>query len=463
MNKRFITVLQVLFALLDLLMLNLAFLLARIEFPEDEISQRYFRYEQFWMIANGFWLVLALLSKVYARTVITFLDQFIRLTFRSFLLWAILALIYLFLPRLIPLSKNMVFAMVIMFGMGLLLNRFFCFGLRQWIKLKVEQGRKVLILGYNNTAKKFTNYLENEGLGIQIMGYIDDKKITGEAPKYPVYNGIEDTLVTAKRLRVNEVYSTVMPESNNRVYNLLQHAGKELIRFHFVADLSLLISQPVHVDILHELPILSVRKEPLEDIVNKVLKRTFDIFVSSFVTIFILSWLVPILGILIKLESPGPVFFVQLRSGKNNKPFRCYKFRSMGTFKEMEAVQASKNDIRVTRIGRILRKTSLDEFPQFLNVLKGEMSVVGPRPHMLKHTKEYSSMADEYMIRQFLKPGITGWAQVNGYRGEIKELLHIKKRVEYDLWYLEHWSLSLDLRIIFLTVYNIFKGEENAY
>jgi putative colanic acid biosynthesis UDP-glucose lipid carrier transferase len=135
----------------------------------------------------------------------------------------------------------------------------------------------------------------------------------------------------------------------------------------------------------------------------------------------------------------------------------------MGTYKEMEAVQASKNDIRITRIGRILRKTSLDEFPQFLNVLKGEMSVVGPRPHMLKHTKEYSSMADEYMIRQFLKPGITGWAQVNGYRGEIKELLHIKKRVEYDLWYLEHWSLSLDLRIIFLTVYNIFKGEENAY
>jgi putative colanic acid biosynthesis UDP-glucose lipid carrier transferase len=135
----------------------------------------------------------------------------------------------------------------------------------------------------------------------------------------------------------------------------------------------------------------------------------------------------------------------------------------MGANNTTEATQATKNDMRVTRIGRILRKTSLDEFPQFLNVLIGNMSVVGPRPHMLKHTEEFSTLADDYMIRQFLKPGISGWAQVNGFRGEIKELAHIKKRVEHDLWYLEHWSLSLDIRIIFLTVYNAVRGEENAY
>jgi putative colanic acid biosynthesis UDP-glucose lipid carrier transferase len=184
--------------------------------------------------------------------------------------------------------------------------------------------------------------------------------------------------------------------------------------------------------------------------------------VSGLVTIFILSWLIPLLGLLIKLESKGPILFVQLRSGKNNKPFRCYKFRSMGENKD-PSVQATKNDMRVTKIGRFIRKSSLDEFPQFLNVLKGEMSIVGPRPHMLKHTEDFASKADEYMVRQFLKPGITGWAQVNGYRGEIRELVHIKKRVEYDLWYLENWSLWLDVRIMFLTVYNVFKGEENAY
>jgi putative colanic acid biosynthesis UDP-glucose lipid carrier transferase len=219
----------------------------------------------------------------------------------------------------------------------------------------------------------------------------------------------------------------------------------------------------VHIDNLRDIFVLSVRREPLENIFNRWLKRTFDIVVSSLVTIFILSWLFPLLGLLIYLESPGPIVFVQQRSGKNNKPFGCYKFRSMTVNNTTEATQATKNDKRVTRIGKFIRKTSLDEFPQFLNVLKGEMSIIGPRPHMLQHTENFSNMEEQYMVRQFLKPGITGWAQVNGYRGEIRELAHIKKRVEYDLWYLENWSLWLDIRIVFLTVFNVFKGEENAY
>jgi putative colanic acid biosynthesis UDP-glucose lipid carrier transferase len=243
----------------------------------------------------------------------------------------------------------------------------------------------------------------------------------------------------------------------------MQQADKDLIRFRLVPDFKYFIDRAVHVEYLNDLPVLTVRREPLEEEINRVIKRLFDIFVSVFVTIFILSWLFPLLALLIKMESRGPVLFVQLRSGKNNRPFRCYKFRSMGANKEANAIQATKDDKRVTRVGRILRKTSLDEFPQFLNVLKGDMSIVGPRPHMLKHTKEFSTLADDYMIRQFLKPGITGWAQVNGYRGEIKELAHIKKRVEHDLWYLENWSLWLDIRIMFLTAYNAVRGEENAY
>ena len=243
----------------------------------------------------------------------------------------------------------------------------------------------------------------------------------------------------------------------------MKQADRELVRFRLVADFYQFVDRPLHVEILHDLPLLYVRKEPLEDVINRIIKRTFDIAVSFLVIVFILSWMVPLLGLLIKLESKGPIIFVQLRSGKDNRPFRCYKFRSMGANNTTEATQATKNDLRVTRIGRILRKTSLDEFPQFLNVLIGNMSVVGPRPHMLKHTEEFSTLTDDYMIRQFLKPGITGWAQVNGFRGEIKELAHIKKRVEHDLWYLENWSLWLDLRIIFLTVYNAVKGEENAY
>ena len=208
---------------------------------------------------------------------------------------------------------------------------------------------------------------------------------------------------------------------------------------------------------------ISMRNEPLEDLGNRIRKRLFDVVVSSLVAIFILSWLVPIIGILILLESRGPIFFIQERSGKDNKPFPCLKFRSMRVNKQSNEKQATKNDMRVTKIGKFLRRTSLDEFPQFLNVLKGDMSIVGPRPHMLKHTDEYSKLIGKYMVRQFLKPGITGWAQVNGYRGETLELKQMQKRVEHDLWYIENWSFFLDLKIMVLTVFNTLKGDDNAF
>jgi putative colanic acid biosynthesis UDP-glucose lipid carrier transferase len=458
-SKRF---LQLLFLVLDLLLLNAGYLLAQYIFPEDAESRMYMRYAQFLILVNGFWLLLAFMGEVYATKNISFFEKFLRATFRIFIIWAALTLVYLFLPRLIQLSPGMGLTTIGLFLVGLILNRLVYMVVRSWIDRAVHLRRKILVIGYNNTALRFISHLEKEGLGVQIMGFIDDRPVVNKDQKYPVLAGLSETLRIAKQLRVTEVYSAIMPENNHRVYNLMQQADKELIRFRLVADFGNFIDRPVHVDFLQDIPLLSIRREPLEEVINRVKKRAFDVVVSGLVTIFILSWLVPLLGLLIKLESKGPIFFVQLRSGKNNRPFRCFKFRSMGANHD-PSVQAKKNDVRVTRIGKFIRKTSLDEFPQFLNVLKGEMSIVGPRPHMLKHTKDFANLADDYMVRQFLKPGITGWAQINGYRGEIRELVHIKKRVEYDLWYLEHWSLWLDVRIIFLTVYNVFKGEENAY
>ena len=171
--------------------------------------------------------------------------------------------------------------------------------------------------------------------------------------------------------------------------------------------------------------------------------------------------MIPLIGILI--ESTGPVFFSQQRSGKNNRKFKCLKIRSIHINQEADTVQATKADQRVTRVGEFLRRTSLDEFPQFINVLIGEMSLVGPRPHMVKHTADYSKIVDNFMIRQFSKPGITGWAQINGFRGQITDHQQIKSRVNSDLWYLENWTIWLDIRIIFLTVYKIFKGDEHAF
>ncbi|HWZ36571.1 MAG TPA: exopolysaccharide biosynthesis polyprenyl glycosylphosphotransferase, partial [Mucilaginibacter sp.] len=211
------------------------------------------------------------------------------------------------------------------------------------------------------------------------------------------------------------------------------------------------------------IPVISVRPEPLENMLNRSIKRAFDIFFSLFVIVFVISWLFPILAVIIKLQSKGPVFFTQMRSGKDNVPFKCYKFRSMRVNADSDTMQATRSDSRITPIGAFIRKTSLDEFPQFFNVLIGNMSVVGPRPHMVSHTERYSQLIDQFMVRHFLKPGITGWAQINGFRGETRTTDDMLQRVEADVWYLENWSFLLDLKIIFLTFWNVIKGEENAF
>ena len=204
-------------------------------------------------------------------------------------------------------------------------------------------------------------------------------------------------------------------------------------------------------------------KLPFEFPENFYIKRIFDIFFSLFVCVFILSWLAPILWLLIKLESKGPLVFKQAREGINGKEFICYKFRSMRQNSSADLKQASKNDSRITEIGKFLRKTSLDEFPQFINVFRGDMSVVGPRPHMLKHTEQYSALIKKYMVRQLVKPGITGAAQIRGFRGETKELNEMEGRVKWDVWYIENWTFFLDINIIFKTIFDVFKGDEKAY
>lgn len=220
---------------------------------------------------------------------------------------------------------------------------------------------------------------------------------------------------------------------------------------------------PYYLDIIQDVPFLKLLKEPLSSPRKQILKRVFDILFSLFVITFILSWLLPIVAIIIKLESKGPVFFLQKRSGLNNEPFNCIKFRSMSVNEVADLQIAKKNDSRVTKFGAFMRKTSVDELPQFINVFLGDMSVVGPRPHMLSQTEQYSKITKKYMTRHVVKPGITGWAQVMGSRGEIFSDRDMEKRIEKDIWYIQHWSFFLDLKIIFLTFYNIVKGDEQAY
>ena len=244
---------------------------------------------------------------------------------------------------------------------------------------------------------------------------------------------------------------------------MLNFAEKHMVRFYIVPEFYRNVKKSMIMEMMESIPLLTVRVEPLQASYNRALKRCFDVLFSLCILLTVFPILYVVVGVLIKLSSPGPILFRQKRTGLYGQDFECYKFRTMRVNAEADTLQAVKNDPRKTKIGDFLRRTNLDEFPQFVNVLKGDMSVVGPRPHMLKHTEQYSALIDKYMVRHLVKPGVTGWAQVTGYRGETKTLEQMEGRVKRDVWYIENWSFLLDLKIIVVTVINMFKGEKNAY
>lgn len=463
MNRQFERYLQITLILLDLLVLNSIFFVCQIIFQTHLLTNIANAYFNFWVVSNIFWIIPSFILRTYAGKIIITFEYFTRRTIQVYSFWILLLLFYLFFSFEVNISRLFIFTIIISFGVGLLINRFLYLGIRNYYKKSDHIFKKVLILGYNDTAKKLTRYFEEDGINTQIIGFVEDEGNVHELTHYPVLSGIGNTLQIAKDNAINEIFSTITPEQNKSIYDLMFQSEKECIRFKIVPNLSVFITRDVHIEYFGDLPILSLRSEPLDDVGNRIKKRALDLVVSSLVIILILSWMIPILGLLILLESRGPIFFGQLRTGKDKKTFRCLKFRSMRANKDADLKQATRNDSRVTRIGKFIRKTSLDEFPQFLNVFKGEMSLVGPRPHMLKHTDDYSQVVDDYMVRQFLKPGITGWAQINGYRGEITNPEQIRMRVNKDLWYLENWSLWLDIKIMFLTVYHVLRGNQNAF
>jgi len=462
MNRRFIRFLQASIAGLDLLTLNMAVTLTLVFISriQPEFVNAYFR---FWLFLNTSWLILCWVSAIYNEYHIMSFEIFARKSMRVYILWLAVIMMYLFFFRQTQLSRIFIISVILLSGTFLLLNRFTYLLLRHYFRHGEHLSKKVIILGYNEMAKKLASYLEEESLNTQIVGFCEEEDNVHELSTYPILSNIEGALTISKKMDINEIYSTIAPEQEKVIYDLIRQADQECIRFRIIPDLSFFIKQPVFINYLRDMPVLSMRSEPLDDVSSRGRKRFFDLVISFMVIVFILSWLIPLLGLIIWLESKGPVFFAQQRSGRDNKTFNCLKFRSMKVNNEANTKQAQRNDERLTRIGKFMRRTSLDEFPQFINVFKGEMSIIGPRPHMLRHTEDYSKIMGQYMVRQFLKPGVTGWAQVHGYRGEIKDEEQLRKRIEHDIWYMENWSIWLDMRIMFLTVYRMVKGDENAF
>ncbi|MEP7277986.1 MAG: undecaprenyl-phosphate glucose phosphotransferase [Bacteroidota bacterium] len=462
MNRRFIRFLQASIAGLDLLTLNVTVSLTLIfitKIPPDYV----YYYFRFWLFLNSSWLIICWISAIYNEYHIMSFEIFARKTLRVYVGWLAATMMYLFFLRQNELSRTFIISVILGSGAFLLINRFIYLMLRHYFRHGEHLSRKVIILGYNDIAKKLASYLEEESLNTQIMGFCEDELNVQELSNYPILSNISNAMLISKEMEVNEIYSTIAPEKETIIYDLMKQADQECIRFRIIPDLRFFVNQPVYINYLRDMPVLSMRSEPLDDVSSRGRKRLFDIVVSFLVIVCILSWLVPLLGIIIWLESKGPIFFAQQRTGRDNKTFNCLKFRSMRVNKEANTKQAQRNDKRLTHIGKFMRRTNLDEFPQFINVLKGEMSVVGPRPHMLRHTEDYSKIMGQYMVRQFLKPGVTGWAQVNGYRGEIRDEEQLVKRIEHDIWYMENWNFWLDVRIIFLTVHRTLKGDKNAF
>jgi Undecaprenyl-phosphate glucose phosphotransferase len=329
--------------------------------------------------------------------------------------------------------------------------------------------RRIIIVGVNETSVDFARQIrQHDEYGYRILGFFDDGDPVDLETKHniDVSGKLEDIKNFAIRNNIDEIYCALPSDQAELITDMINFADDHVMRIRIVPEFSNYLygqTKRLNIEYYGAMPVLTFRQEPLESIANRVAKRAFDFFFSLFVLIFVFSWLMPIVALLIKLNSKGPVFFKQKRSGENNEIFMCYKFRTMKVNDDSDSVQATRGDSRITRVGAFLRKTNLDELPQFFNVLFGQMSVVGPRPHMLKHTEEYSKIVDKFMVRHFIKPGITGMAQVKGYRGETTDTRLMEKRVQYDVWYMENWSFLLDVKIVWLTVWNMIAGDKNAF
>ena len=320
--------------------------------------------------------------------------------------------------------------------------------------------RNVIVFGSNKSAKNVANlFIKRQDLGYRFTGFFSDK----ESKETKYLGTITDGLLYLEKESIDEIYCEVNSISRQQHKELRQFCNTHKIDFNLIPENKAIYSKKFELEYYGTLPILKRKQLPFEMIETHIIKRIFDILFSIMICVFLLSWLLPILWIIVKIDSKGAFFFKQIRDGVDGKQFCCYKIRSMKTNSLSHKISATKNDKRITKIGAFLRKTSLDELPQFFNVLKGDMSVIGPRPHMNIQTEKYLKEIDHYIVRNSVKPGITGLAQVSGYRGEVQKKSDIENRVRLDVFYIENWSFFLDIKIIFQTLISVFKGEEKAY
>ncbi len=387
---------------------------------------------------------------------------------KNIIIQLVSAMIILFLLKEYNLSRSFIgeFSISLLFLLGIekILFRY----ILNVVRKKGRNLRNLLIIGAGEVGKDFYELaLKNPHFGYSIMGFLDDKDKTFLNGQY--LGKIKDLDNILEQKIVDDVIIALPNYAAERIEEVIKTCERHTTRVRIIPDYFKFVSSKYNVSMFGRFPIISVREDRINELHWRILKRSFDFIFTSLLYLFVFWWLWPLISLVIKLSSPGPVFYKQERWGRDNKQFVTYKFRSMRTGQCSETDengnyrQATMDDPRVTKIGKILRKTNLDELPQFWNVFKGEMSIVGPRPHPTPLNLESKDKIHLYMLRHLVKPGITGWAQVNGHRGETKEIHKMQKRIDHDIWYIENWSFWLDLQIIGLTVWKMIKGDPNAY
>lgn len=418
-------------------------------------------YAEFWGLSNLLWIVVSLLTKPYEISRLDSYTSIARKMIRS-TLWhfVITTSAFVFLQAYIYSRYHLVLFYASFLLLVIVWRITMAYLLKIYRKLGFNQSN-IVIVGYNDLGLRLQGFFRSHPeKGYRVLGFFDPQPqsnpqlIKGDLELLPDF---------VLKNEIEEIFCSLESISAEQIRQLKQFADRHYKRIKFIPNFGELAKEDVAFEKYGDVAVVLARHEPLNDRLNQLLKRAFDVAFSLGVLVFVLSWLIPLIALLIRLDSKGPIFFKQRRAGKKGKDFYCFKFRTMYVNKEADTKQASRNDSRITKVGRFLRKTSLDEFPQFLNVLLGDMSVVGPRPHPIALNERFSPVIEKFMVRHLVKPGVTGLAQAKGYRGETRELRQMVNRVRMDIFYVENWSFLLDLKIIFWTVFSVLKGDKNAF
>jgi len=445
----------------DFLILNFLFIITYLYFRNFEPATLQTRAVVFYLYINLAWIISISIFKPYKTD---------RQTGKKYILFTYLKSVIFLLPLFLLYFQVLSFDYLsrlqvkLLFPVYLLALLVWRFSLYYFFILYRKAGynyRNVIVVGSNETANELKNFfMQNIWAGYRFKGFFTFEE-SNRKDVVGTYQDIENYVVNNQ---IDEIYliSNNVDESIFKIISTI--VSKHAVKIRIVPYVSNFMFLSVKLVNYDSIPVLTFQRGPLGYWYNRFFKWLFDVVFSLIIIIVVLSWLIPLVAIVNLFSGDrGDLFFTQKRTGMDNKPFNLIKFRTMKKNEVANKKQAGKDDERITKVGSLLRKNSIDEMLQFFNVLVGNMSVVGPRPHMLSHTDEYKEMVKQFMVRHTVKPGLTGYAQVNGYRGEIKKTRDIKQRIKMDLFYIENWSFSLDMKIIALTIINLLKGDKAAY